>query len=155
MPLPTWSLAEGQRNQRLRLVRACHSAQQCCMRSSWKTLTLGQYWNGRSWTRDPLVLKYVPQALLPGTVGIAGPYYRYKMACWWAILLDMMQWVITCSSLCPGLYVMKFCTMFMTHYLVDTWAKRKPERQPSKGSTGVVLERIAIIRLLNVMNVPM
>ena len=65
-----------------------------------------------------------------------------------------MQQVITYSSLCPGLYIMKFCTMFMTHYWVDTWVKRKPERKPSKGSTGVVLERIAIIGLLNVMNVP-
>ena len=53
--------------------------------------------------RDPLVLKYVPQALQPGTVGIAGPYYRYKMACIFAILLDVMQQVITYSSFCPGI----------------------------------------------------
>ena len=65
-----------------------------------------------------------------------------------------MQWVITYSSLHPGLCVMMFCTMSMTCYWMDTWLKRKPERKPSKGSTGVVLGRIAIIGLLNVRNVP-
>ena len=43
VPLSTQSLAEGQRNPSLRLVGASHSTQQCCARSSWKTLTLGQY----------------------------------------------------------------------------------------------------------------
>ena len=40
---PTSSLVEDQRNPRFRLVGACHSIQQCCVRRSWMTLTLGQY----------------------------------------------------------------------------------------------------------------
>ena len=134
-----WSLVEGQRNPRLRLDGA----------SPWLEPVLK--W---SLVRDPLVLMFVPQALQPGTIGIAGPYYRYKNTCWCTVLLDMIQWVVFYTSLCPGHYIIKFCTMFMTHYWVDTWVKRKPKRKPSEGSIGVVLERIAITGSLNVMNVP-
>ena len=42
---------------------------------------IGPIKNGRSLVRDLLVPKYVPQALQRGTIGIAAPYYRYKMAC--------------------------------------------------------------------------
>ena len=101
------------RNPRLRLVGAFHLVQQCCARSSWMTQILGHYWDWRSQARDPLAQKCVPQALQPGTIGIVGNYCKYKMACWCAILWDVMQQAIICSSLYLGHCVMKFCTIFM------------------------------------------
>ena len=90
------------------------------------------------------------------------PTTRHLWNCW--ALLQIQDGMLMChfvrcdavgdhlEFIVPGPYIMKFYTMFMTCNWMDTLVK-KPERKPSKGSTGVVLERIAIIGLLNVMNV--
>ena len=94
----------------------------------------------------------------------SNPVTKHYWNCWALLQIQdgmLMHHFVRCDAMGDHLQfnVPKSLCNEVLHHVHDSLlggqlAQKKPERKPSKGSTGVVFERIAIIGLLNVMNLP-